>query len=138
MAMINLKESYGKRYKVFMDEAWECEKNRQEEDKPWYYELRGKYGFIYPYGDTTLGVMVTSEIIKGRLKRDFKGRVNIFWDGDGEGVFLFNPTIIHEIAAMIKVRRKRQLSPEQRMKLVEAGQKYQFRHGDKSKITAQI
>ena len=45
---------------------------------------------------------------------------------------------VSEIARMIKARTRRQLSPEQRKKLVEAGQKYRFKHGDKSKIGAQI
>lgn len=119
--MINLREYYGKQYKIFLDESWEYMENKSEEEKPWCYELRGKYGLIYPYDDSTLAVMVTSESIKGRLKRNFKGRVATFWDGDGEGVFLFDPGLIYEIAEMIRARRRRQLSPEAKEKLANRG-----------------
>lgn len=136
--MINLKEAYGKQYKIFMDEAWEHLQVKSEEDKPWYYEIRGRYGLIYSYDDTTLAVMVTSSNIKEHMGRFFKGKIKVFWEGDGEGVFRFGPELIHKIAEMIRAKKKRHLTDRQKEILNEGRKKGLQILLDKSKSTAQI
>ncbi len=40
--MVDLKEQFGKKYRIFVDEAWEAEDSQSNpnkvKDKPWYYE----------------------------------------------------------------------------------------------------
>lgn len=129
--MINLKEAYGKQYKIFLDESWEYMENKSEEDKPWYYELKGKYGAIYPYDEKRLAVDVTSSVIAQRVKREMKDQLSLFVDRDDGAVFLFNPGFIHEMAAVIKTKKRKHLSEKHKKKLSVAGEKYRFKHGSK-------
>jgi hypothetical protein len=59
--MIDLKKSYGNKYRISMDEAWSVEtvesNSEKVKDKPWYYEIEGKYG--------TLSLQGAGDVLKG-------------------------------------------------------------------------
>ena len=56
-----------KRYRVFMDESYVVETYPgKEKDQRWYYELRGRYGILWPYSDTTIALLITSKQIANR------------------------------------------------------------------------
>ena len=73
--MVDLKKRFGKKYRIFMDEAWDVEVSQSNpnkvNDKPWYYEIRGKYGVIYLYGKDKLAVRITANRIKSRVKTEY-------------------------------------------------------------------
>lgn len=114
---VNLAEFCGDRYKVVDDGTDDpC-----REERPWCMEIQGRYGAIYPYGSThfhpdLLAVRVDSPRI---WMRDFDhlGLKVRQW-GDDEKVFLFPVSMLDEIAGLIKARRRRQVSPEQKAELL--------------------
>ena len=93
--MIDLKKRFGQKYRIFMDEAWYVETAESYPDKikhrPWYYEIRGKYGTIYLYGTNKLAVRITANRIKNRIKNEYRDVLNLYLEVEDESIFLFNP-----------------------------------------------
>ncbi len=127
--MIDLNKLYGKKYRIFMDEAWyieEAESNPDKmKDKPWYYELRGKYGEIYLYGSNKLAVHITSNLISNRVERENQDIFNLYLKTSEGSIFLFDQEHIEFVAKLIKARRKRQYSPEYRQELINRAKNMQ-------------
>lgn len=101
--MINLKEQYGKRYRVGLCEPGEggC------------YEIIGKRGYIRPYGDE-LEMYLTSSILAKRLEREgkmFKAKNHY----DDATAFTFSPDHIAVACKTIQARNRKQYTPEQRV-----------------------
>ena len=119
--MLDLKKRFGKKYRIYMDEAWYAEDSQSNpnklKDKPWYYEVRGKYGAIYLYGASKLAVRVTGNRIKGRIKTEYKDILSLYLEAEYESIFLFNPESFEIVAGLIKARRKKQISEQERLRL---------------------
>lgn len=113
MPLINLKAEYGGRYQVVDDGTDDSDRS----ERIWCMEIRGKYGAIYPHGaDGTLAVRVES----ARVARRFASlALRVAQRGDDEVVFVFTPALIDQVAALIRARRRRQVSPERRAQLAE-------------------
>ncbi len=107
-------------YRIFLDESWGVERGKNLQDKPWYYEIRGKYGKIYLYSsrDNILAVHINSNVISNRVERENKDILKIYLKTDKGSVFLFGPENLEFVAKLIKARRKRQYSPEYRQELI--------------------
>ncbi len=131
--MTDLKKRFGKKYKVFMDEAWEVESSQansdKAKDKPWYYEIRGKYGVIYLYGTNKLAVRITAKRIKSRIKIEYKDILKLYIEAKDESIFLFNPENFELVAKLVKARKRKQLSVEHKAKLIKAGSSFRFSTG---------
>jgi hypothetical protein len=136
--MVDLKKQYGKKYRIFTDEAWAAEDSQSNpdkvKDKPWYYEIRGKYGVIYLYGDNKLAVRITGNRIKSRIKTEYKDILSLYIEAENESIFLFNPENFEIVAGLIKARRKKQISEQERLRLRSISGLAHY----KKQITAQI
>lgn len=136
--MINPRETFGKRYRIFMDEAWLAEDAVSNPDKvndrPWYYEIRGKYGTVYVYGDNMLAVSITANRVKGSIKKAYGNILCLYLKAEDESIFLFKPDNLEIVAGLIKARRKRQVTEPERQRLRNIGR---FSHY-KKQYTAQI
>lgn len=113
--------SQQKKYKVFMDESFFCQLKGlkdKKEDKWRYCELRGKYGMIYPYSESLLGVQV-----KAGKKAEGLRRRNPSWkvvqDCDDFVVFLVDNQQLETVSGIIEAKRRRALSDESRKQLAE-------------------
>lgn len=119
--MIDLKRRFGKKYRIFMDEAWKAEDSQSNpdkvKDKPWYYEIRGKYGVIYLNEANKLAVRITGNRIKSRIKTEYRNILSLYLEAEDESIFLFNPENFEIVAKLIKARRKRQISEKERLRL---------------------
>jgi site-specific DNA-adenine methylase len=128
--MIDLNKLYGKKYRMFMDEAWYIETAESNPDKMkdrhWYYEIRGKYGKIYLYGVDKLAVMITANRIKSRIKTEYKDILSLYLEAEDESIFLFDPEYFEVVAKIIKAKKKRQITDEQRYLIIERTKKYRF------------
>ena len=66
--VIDLKQTYGKRYKIEIDPSWDAETTanrtwfRQHGEEPYYYELIGKHGRLYNHSDTHMQMLITSRL----------------------------------------------------------------------------
>ncbi len=119
--MIDLKNRFGQKYRIFMDEAWYAETVESCSDKikhrPWYYEIRGKYGTIYLYGTDKLAVRITANRIKSRVKTDYRNILSLYLEAEDESIFLFSPEYLEIVAGLIKPRRKKQVTEKERLRL---------------------
>jgi hypothetical protein len=119
--VIDLKKGFGQEYLIFMDEAWYTETVEFCPDKinnrPWYYEIRGKYGTIYLYGTNKLAVRITANRIKSRIKTDYWNILSLYLEAEDESIFLFSPENLKIVAGLIKARRKKQVTEKERLRL---------------------
>ncbi len=137
--MIDLKKQYGKKYKIYMDEAWQAESSLSNpdkmKDKPWYYELRGKYGKVYLYSDKNniLAVHVNSNVISRRIERENQDIFSLYLKTSEGSIFLFDQEHTEFVAKLIKAKRKKQLSAQHKAKLIESGRAFRFSTGVRHK-----
>ncbi len=120
--MIDLNKLYGKKYRIFMDEAWYVETSESNPDKSkdryWDYELRGKYGKIYLYGSNKLAVHINSNVISRRVERDNTDIFDLYLKTSQGSIFLFDQEHTEFVAKLIRAKRKRQISEEYRLELI--------------------
>ena len=63
MKMIDLKNLYGKRYRVTVEESYAADKYPGKPDEiVWYYEIVGRYGKAYLFSPTTVSVEMTPKM----------------------------------------------------------------------------
>lgn len=109
---INLKESFGKQYKIFEEESWWHEpKGEQKAGRVWSQEMRGQNGKVYAKDATALLAYTDRPKTRQNLKQ--MGLTIHQW-GDEEAVFVFQPERLEEVAGVLRLRRKRRMSQEQR------------------------
>lgn len=123
--MIDLQATYGKRYKVTIDETWNVEQQRKEEDKPWYYEIRGKTGYIYPHDNYRVALELTPRLWK-RWEQNPPMAYVKYRECDEGPTLLITNSLIPQALKWIRPRRRRTLSPEHKAKLLQSSQKHRF------------
>lgn len=115
---INLMERYGKRYRIGFDPAYDPKGRPRDKLDPWYMELPGQRGTIYPHGGNDLAVMVDGHpIIAGQIGR-IPG-VEIIQDGDDEKTFRFPAELFQTIARIVRPYCRPQISDEERQRRAE-------------------
>lgn len=120
---MNLKEKFGSRYRVTLDESFKIADTESRKEEWRYQEIKGKYGVIFPYGWDKPAVTFTSNVVANR----FSQKANdwqILQNGEDERTYLIPKSDLGEIFDAIKPRKKRQLTPEQRERLIEMGKKH--------------
>jgi len=115
---LNLKKLFGRRFKVEYEESYYAQygANARIED-PWLMIIRCRFGHIFPHGGETLAATVDGHPnVAGVLRRLPCCRVH--QDGDfGELTALFDVADFPKVAQIMRPRRRRQVSPEQRERL---------------------
>ena len=116
MDCINLRKQFGKRYRVRHEESFYAEGRRVA--CPGLMILLCKYGDVYPFGGRMLAAAVDGHPkIAGTLRR--LECVEVFQDGDfGEVTVAFNVDDFAKVARIMRPRRRRQVTPEQRAEMV--------------------
>ena len=112
---INLMDRFGSKYKIGWDECYDPKGRPKEKLDPWYMTIPCERGTIYPHGDTKLGVMVDYRPITAKRLVE-SGVCELNQDGDHEKTFLFDISDFSIVAEIVKPRRKRRLTAEQREK----------------------
>jgi hypothetical protein len=129
---INLAERFGDRYRITFDAP--REERRQAKHDPWLHQIPCKFGTIYPFGGNRLAVdcdycpRVCKQLVA------LPG-LTLHQHGDHEQTFTFDVADFDAVAAIVRPRRRRQLSPEHNAKLQQAGQRYRFSNGTQSEIS---
>lgn len=117
--VLNLKELYGKEYRISKDPA--VEKYQKIVD-PMYYVIKGKLGEIYPNGGNFLAVVVTGKRTANKMRK-WK-ELKLIQDADDGVTFVFLPELFEKIRTMIKVSKKREISDAHKQKLKQGYLKY--------------
>jgi hypothetical protein len=121
---INLREPFGQQYRIGFDEAAEGKSD------PWMMTIPCRFGTIYPHGGEDLAVEVDGHARISKKVGAIPGIV-LHQDGDDEKTFVFPVDLFDQVAAIVEPKRVKRLTDEQRARLVEAGQLYQFQAGAK-------
>ncbi len=125
MIPINLKDLFGNRYRVTVDESADREPGAKTD--PWNFLIACKHGTISPYSDELLAFHCTARRIRTRLHRDHP-RIDVQnWSDDGEAIFFFRQDQFDLVAEYAKPRRKRQISAKERSRLAEIGRGNHFK-----------
>jgi hypothetical protein len=119
---INLQVLAGDRHQIVLDPS---AKGEPCSARPWFYRIPCKYGFIAVYGADKLVAHCRAGRLIPRLLK-IPGVV-ARQRGDGEVNAVFPPERLKDVARLLGARRKRQMSPEERERLVAAGQAHRFR-----------
>ncbi len=127
MNCINLKKTFGDRFKVDYEEAYSAQygTNARIED-PHLMIIPCKYGHLYPDGPQTLAASVDGHSrIAAQIKELKCCRVH--QDGDkGELTVLFDVTDFDKVADIMQPRQKRRWTEEQKQKAGERLAKYRY------------
>jgi hypothetical protein len=116
---INLKERFGRRFKVEYEASYLADRgDGARAADPWLMIVPCRYGHIYPHGGNLLAASVDGyPKVAGVLRRLACCRV--YQDGDfGELTVLFDVADFGRVAKVMRPRRRRQVTAEQRETLI--------------------
>ena len=119
MKPIDLRQLFGERYRITLDEAARHERGGR--NNPWYYQIPCKRGMIYPYSDELLAFYCQGIRLRHKVRREHPDLEYLHWSDEGEAVFLFPLDRFDQIAVYARPRRRRRLSAEQRKRAAEIG-----------------
>ena len=120
----NLQAEFGKRYKVRDDGTGDPDRI----EKIWSMEIPHETGSIYPCGfNGDLAVWTRSRRINSKLKALGFLSPSQGTEYASESSWRFNVSKLDEVAVVVKPRKRRQISPEQREKLIERLKNHQLR-----------
>ena len=117
IAPINLKEKFGDKYKVRYEDSYYAQygENARTVD-PWYMILLCQHGHIFPCGGTRLAASATRMI--GRKLLTIPG-TEVKQDGDDGMTVVFECADIQKILRIMRPKKVRKLSPEQKAAAIE-------------------
>jgi hypothetical protein len=112
---VNLREMFGECFKITYDESFDPRGKHKHNLDPWAMQLpcEGKGVTIYPHGGTRLAVEINYRLPLARKVAALEG-VELYQDGDWEKTFLFDIALFEQVAALVKPRRRKHLTEEQR------------------------
>ncbi len=129
MECVNLRERFGKRYRVEMEKSYYAERGQNAwTDDPWLQIIPGQYGHIYPQGGSMLAVATKGA---GSVAKRLRAMpwIKVVQDGSDGINTVFPVEHFLEVADLIRARRRRWLSPESKARLAAAGAKTRFLPG---------
>jgi hypothetical protein len=100
---INLKERFGRRFKVVYEESYCADRgNVARAEDPWLMIVPGRYGHIFPHGGSLLAASVDGyRKVAGKLRRLPCCRVHQDGD-DGELTVVFDVDDFGKVARIIR------------------------------------
>jgi len=138
----SLKKTFGKRYRVLMEESWQHETGENKKGQEAWYEIIPCRGFkpgppqegpfigLFSEDPPTLQLFTTrvgnAKSIWNEINKHPGTRADFHLDGEAMIFFPTTPELLHKVAALAGARRRRVLSPEHKAKLLEAGKATRF------------
>ena len=125
---INLRKRFGHEYRITHDEAYKAEATEfRTQEEPWLQQIPCDKGHIDAYGGEFLEACTNTRggtaVKLMRLPFIDRGRS---MDGDDGVNAVFHVDHFDEVAAIMRPKRRRRLSPEARAAAVERLRKYKF------------
>ena len=122
---VDLQAAYGSRFKIRKEADGITWNETPERERVWLLELPCKHGVIHPQGDDILAATITSRKIGKMVAALPCIRTS---RGDVERVVTFHVDDADAVLELLRPSRRRQISPEERDRLVAIGQHHRF-HG---------
>jgi hypothetical protein len=126
MDCVNVRERFGQRYRVEYEESYYAERPEyRSAEEVWLQIIPCQRGHIYPHGGKMLAAATNGPgpIVKKLLAVP---GAQMWQDGDDGANILFPVEQFEDVAKLMRARRRRRLSPEQRAKAAERLAKYAF------------
>lgn len=129
----DLRQLAAGRYRLW---TYAGERVRPETD-PWLLTILCQTGHVYPHGPDRLAFASNNRGGVARAVASLPGAAIEQEGTDGINVS-FPVEAWPEVAKLVRPRRRRQVTPEQRARLAEMGSRFQFRHGAQSDKTSAV
>ena len=126
MDCVNLKERFGRKYRVTYEESYYAQYGPYARaDDPWLQIIPCQRGHIFPWGSSTLAASTNKRgpTAKKLGNLDF---ATVHQDGSDGMTVLFPVERFPEVAKLMKPRRRRQMTEEQRLAAAERLAKFAF------------
>ena len=122
---IDLAASFGHKYRIGRDPAYAAEYGQRAVHDPWLLTIPCRRGEIYPHGGAVLAVGTRA---RGRICLALSAipGVVVSQDGDDGINATFHVSLLPKVAAVIRPKSKRTLSPEHKATLVAAGRHHRL------------
>jgi hypothetical protein len=134
MECVNLRSHFGQKYKVGYEESYYAQygPNARVED-PWLMIIPCQRGVqIYPWDQSTLAVSTETETPESWIDALMAiPSIRIHQAGDDGFTLLFDIEDFEQVAQIVKPRRRRRLSDEQRAAAAERLRSYQPAKGQR-------
>jgi hypothetical protein len=116
---VNLKERFGRRFKVALDESYHAERSQyRESEAPWLMMIPCQHGHICPWGGENLAACTrTAGPIAKRLKA--LPFATVAQDGSDGANVVFPVDHFAQVAALMRPRKRRHLSDEAKAKAIQ-------------------
>jgi hypothetical protein len=126
---INLRERFGAEYRIAFDPAYDPFNVPRDRLDPWMMTIPCHKGVIYPHGGDVLAVELDNQQAAARKLAAVPG-IRLHQDGGlrGDMTFLFPAEMFDQIAVIVRPKRRRRLSPEQRERMAAIGKAALARH----------
>jgi hypothetical protein len=128
---MNLHAVFGKRYTISIDPSWcaYCVERRAEfqpEQIPCeYHEIRGKCGWVYPYSETQLAVVLPTRAAR-RLFKLMGPELTLLQHADLEMCYKADAKHAEALVRFIKPKSLRRLTPKHKATLAARLARYRF------------
>lgn len=132
MECVNLKERFGKKYRVDYEESYYAERgDGARADDPWLQTILCQRGRVFPWGGDKLAASTNG---RGPTATKLTGLhfVTVPQDGDDGVTVVFPVDKFAQIAKLMLPRRRRQVSDAERARLAAMGAGFRFSPGTQS------
>jgi hypothetical protein len=132
VSCIDLKLHFGGRLRVIHDDSYLADHGKHGRVcDPWLQLIPCRNGHIYPHGGVLLGASTNN---RGPIARALAALPGVLVVQDGnDGINVVFPVVEFEaVAAILKPRRRRILSPERAAELTERLRRYRFTAADQN------
>ena len=124
MDRVNLRERFGRRYRITFDPVYDAKGRHRDKLDPWMMQIPCRRGTIFPYGEDTLAVELNRH--PGVAKQLVRLGLLIVQDGDHEKTFVFSVDRFDAIAEIVMPRQRRQISEAERQRLTAMSERHGF------------
>lgn len=114
--VVNLMEQFGRQYQISFDPAYNPKNRPRGKLDPCYMQIPCQRGTIYPWSEDRLAVDVDYRPITAKKLASLDDDVVLVQKGDHEKTFTFPLSLFDDVATIVKPRRRRQVSHENREK----------------------
>ena len=126
LTCINLRERFGDAYRIRHEESYAAERSEfRAAEEPWLQIIPCRHGHIYPWSDTLLAVSTNRRgPVAGRIRE--LPFVAVVQDGSDGINATFPVEAFDQVAAIVRPKRRRRLTPEHRAAATERLRRFQF------------
>ena len=122
---INLRQAYGKDFRIGIDPAYDARGLHLDKLDPWCFVLPCRFGCIWPYGGSMLAVDIDYHGRIAKKVAELPG-VRVLCDGHREKTYLFHVWMFDQVAALVLPQRRRKMSDEQKKVCIDRLKRFQY------------